>query len=148
MNLPREKVRFLTPRILLVGFSLISLLICAWAAAAHYRKLAWGDPWQPIGWLLSMFFLLSGNLSAVADSWLVPKQNVPPDGRASSKASSPVPQLVRQLYLTLLRAVAVSLQSLISNSISVSELIVSAPLIIFERMKRGRALVSSSTLPR
>ena len=55
---------------------------------------------------------------------------------------------VRQLYLTLLRAVAVALQSLISNSISVSELIVSAPLIIFERMKRGRALASSSTLPR
>ena len=28
------------------------------AATAHYRKVAWGDPWQPIGWLLSMFFLL------------------------------------------------------------------------------------------
>src|SRR5207249_1933971 len=52
------KSRLLTPRVLLLGFSLISLVICAWAAAAHYRKLAWGDPWQPIGWLLSMFFLL------------------------------------------------------------------------------------------
>src|SRR5206468_1926433 len=30
----------------------------AWAVAAHYRNLAWGDAWQPIGWLLSMFFLL------------------------------------------------------------------------------------------
>ena len=89
------KSRLLSRRILLVGFSLISLLIFAWAAAAHYRKLAWGDPWQPIGWLLSMFFLLRGNLSAVADSWLVPKQNVPPAISASSKASSPVPQLVQ-----------------------------------------------------
>ena len=25
---------------------------------AHYRKANWGDPWQPIGWLLSMLFLL------------------------------------------------------------------------------------------
>jgi sugar lactone lactonase YvrE len=28
------------------------------SGTAHYRKLAWGDPWQPIGWLLSMLFLL------------------------------------------------------------------------------------------
>src|SRR5438477_1670641 len=58
MDLSQTKSRLLTPRVLLLGFSLISLVICAWAAAAHYRKLAWGDPWQPIGWLLSMFFLL------------------------------------------------------------------------------------------
>ena len=58
MDLSQRKSRLLTPRVLLLGFSLISLVICAWAAAAHYRKLAWGDPWQPIGWLLSMFFLL------------------------------------------------------------------------------------------
>jgi DNA-binding beta-propeller fold protein YncE len=44
-------------RILFLGLSLIATVICAWAAAAHYRKLAWGDPWQPIAWLLSMFFL-------------------------------------------------------------------------------------------
>jgi hypothetical protein len=48
----------LTSRILLLGLSVISLVICAWAGAAHYRQLAWGDPWQPIGWLLSMLFLL------------------------------------------------------------------------------------------
>jgi DNA-binding beta-propeller fold protein YncE len=54
----------LTSRILLLGLSVISLAICAWAAAAHYRKLAWGDPWQPIGWLLSMFFLLCAFLPA------------------------------------------------------------------------------------
>jgi hypothetical protein len=58
MDLSQRKSRLLTPRVLLLGFSFISLVICAWAAAAHYRKLAWGDPWQPIGWLLSMFFLL------------------------------------------------------------------------------------------
>jgi len=44
-------------RILFLGLSLIATVFCAWAAAAHYRKLAWGDPWQPICWLFSMFFL-------------------------------------------------------------------------------------------
>ena len=34
------------------------MVICAWAGAAHYRKATWGDPWQPIGWLLSMLFLV------------------------------------------------------------------------------------------
>jgi DNA-binding beta-propeller fold protein YncE len=58
MALFQRKSGLLTPHVLLLGFSLISLVICAGAAAAHYRKLAWGDPWQPIGWLLSMFFLL------------------------------------------------------------------------------------------
>src|SRR6266487_4686204 len=58
MDLSQRKSRLLTPRVLLLAFSLISLVICSWAAAAHYRKLTWGDPWQPIGWLLSMFFLL------------------------------------------------------------------------------------------
>jgi sugar lactone lactonase YvrE len=42
----------------LFALSLLSLVICAAGATAHYRKSAWGDPWQPIGWLLSMFFLL------------------------------------------------------------------------------------------
>jgi DNA-binding beta-propeller fold protein YncE len=46
------------PRVILLGLSAISLTICAWAGAAHYRKAAWGDFWHPIGWLLSMFFLL------------------------------------------------------------------------------------------
>jgi DNA-binding beta-propeller fold protein YncE len=58
MALFQRKSGPLTPRVLLLGFSVISLVIGACAAAAHYRKLAWGDPWQPIGWLLSMFFLL------------------------------------------------------------------------------------------
>src|SRR5436305_15199447 len=62
MDLSQRKSRLLTPRVLLLCFSLISLVICAWAAAAHYRNLAWGDAWQPIGSLLSMFFLLSAFL--------------------------------------------------------------------------------------
>jgi hypothetical protein len=38
--------------------SFLSTVICACAAAAHYRKSAWGDLWQPTGWLLSILFLL------------------------------------------------------------------------------------------
>jgi DNA-binding beta-propeller fold protein YncE len=34
------------------------MAVCTCAAAAHYRKAVWGDIWQPIGWLLGMFFLL------------------------------------------------------------------------------------------
>ena len=58
MDSSQKKAQFLIPRILLVGLLFVSLVICAWAAAAHYRKLAWGGPWQPIGWLLGMFFLI------------------------------------------------------------------------------------------
>jgi hypothetical protein len=58
MKLALGKSQLLTPRIVLLGLSIISLLICAWAGSAHYRKSPWGDPWQPMGWLLSMFFLL------------------------------------------------------------------------------------------
>jgi DNA-binding beta-propeller fold protein YncE len=58
VELAQKKSEVQLARIVLLGLSLISLVICAWAAAAHYRKLGWGDPWQPIGWLLSMLFLL------------------------------------------------------------------------------------------
>ena len=64
MELQPLKSRFVSARTLLLGFSLISLAICAIGAAAHYRQAAWADPWQPIGWLLSMFFLLCGFLPA------------------------------------------------------------------------------------
>jgi DNA-binding beta-propeller fold protein YncE len=57
MNLHQNLRRLPARGLLLLGLSLISLAICAIGAVAHYRKLAWGDPWQPIGWLLSMFFL-------------------------------------------------------------------------------------------
>ena len=59
MKLALCKSKFLTPRIILLGFSIVSLAICAWAGAAHYRQAVWGGPWQPIGWLLSMLFLLA-----------------------------------------------------------------------------------------
>src|SRR4029077_11746211 len=51
--------RLFTPRILLLGLSVLSLVICVVSGTAHYRKASWGDPWQPIGWLLSMLFLLA-----------------------------------------------------------------------------------------
>jgi hypothetical protein len=58
MKLALEKSQLLTPRIVLLGLSLVSLAICAVGAAAHYQKAAWGNLWQLIGWLLSMLFLL------------------------------------------------------------------------------------------
>ena len=57
MELPPLKSRFVSSRTLLLGLSLVSLVICAVSGTAHYREASWGDPWQPIGWLLSMFFL-------------------------------------------------------------------------------------------
>ena len=54
-NLRRRPAR----RLLLLGLSLVGLLVCVFAGIAHYRKASWGDPWQPIGWLLSMLFLLA-----------------------------------------------------------------------------------------
>ena len=58
MGLAAKKDSLLTPRILFLGFSLASLAVCAFGAAAHYLKWAWGNPWELIGWLLSMLFLL------------------------------------------------------------------------------------------
>ena len=62
MDSAQRKFGLLTTRVLLLGLSLISLVICALSATAHYRKSAWADPWQPIGWLLSMLFLLGAFL--------------------------------------------------------------------------------------
>ena len=39
--------------------SVLSLVICVVGGSAHYSKARWGDPWQLIGWLLSMLFLLA-----------------------------------------------------------------------------------------
>ena len=58
MKLALGKSRLLTPRIFLLGLSFLSTVICAAAAAAHYQKSAWGDVWQPVGWLLGMLFLM------------------------------------------------------------------------------------------
>jgi DNA-binding beta-propeller fold protein YncE len=62
VGLSDVKSRLLTPRTLLLGLSFIAMVICAWAGTAHYRKATWGDPWHPIGWLLSMLFLLAAFL--------------------------------------------------------------------------------------
>jgi hypothetical protein len=45
-------------RLLFFSLSFVSLLLCALGATAHYLKWAWGNPWQLVGWLLSMVFLL------------------------------------------------------------------------------------------
>jgi hypothetical protein len=58
MDAPQKKVALTAPRIALLGLSLVSLVIGACGAVAHYRKSGWGDSAHPIGWLLSMFFLL------------------------------------------------------------------------------------------
>jgi hypothetical protein len=58
MDLPQRKSGLSTPRILFLGLSFVGALVCALGAAAHYLKWTWGNPWQPIGWLLSMLFLL------------------------------------------------------------------------------------------
>jgi len=58
VDIPPLKSRFLGLRILFLCLSFIATLLCVLAAAAHYRKSAWGDLWQPIGWLIGMFFLL------------------------------------------------------------------------------------------
>ncbi len=59
MELAHGKSRLFTTRPLLLALSVISLVVCVVGATAHYRKASWGDPWQPIGWLLSMLFLLA-----------------------------------------------------------------------------------------
>lgn len=58
MDLSQRQSGLSTPRILLLGLSFVSLAICAYCTASHYLKWNWGNPGQPVGWLLSMFFLL------------------------------------------------------------------------------------------
>jgi hypothetical protein len=42
-------------------------LICVLSGVAHYRKAGWGESWHPIGWLLSMAFLVSALLPGQRD---------------------------------------------------------------------------------
>lgn len=46
------------PRGWLFGLSVLSLIIGATGGVLHYSRKAWGNPWQLIGWLLSLLFLL------------------------------------------------------------------------------------------
>src|SRR5437763_547239 len=50
--------RFTRTRLLFLGLSAISVLVCATGACLHYLKRAWGNPAHPVGWVLSMLFLL------------------------------------------------------------------------------------------
>src|SRR5262245_63580065 len=66
-------------RLLFLTLSVVSLVLCALGATAHYLKWVWGNPWQPAGWLLSMVFLLlaflpgPGELRAKCKSVIKPK---------------------------------------------------------------------------
>src|SRR5438105_15880165 len=55
---PGLRLSLSKPRLGLLGLSLVSLVVCAVGSVLHYRKVAWGNPGQPAGWLLSMLFLL------------------------------------------------------------------------------------------
>jgi len=65
--LPQLTSSLRKPRVLLLGSSFVAVIVCALAAAAHYRKSSWGDVWQPTGWLLSMSFLLLAFVPGVHD---------------------------------------------------------------------------------
>ncbi|PYI95230.1 MAG: hypothetical protein DMF00_16265 [Verrucomicrobia bacterium] len=67
MDLPQLKSSLRKPRVLLFGLSFVAMAVSALAAAAHYRQCSWGDVWQPIGWLLSMSFLLLAFVPGVRD---------------------------------------------------------------------------------
>src|ERR1041385_6898344 len=54
-------------RLLLLILSVVGLVLCVLGATAHYRKWAWGNPWQFVGWLLSMVFLLLAVLPGPAE---------------------------------------------------------------------------------
>ncbi len=67
MTLPQSKRGLFRLRFLLLGLSLASLVVCALSGAEHYRKADWGDSWHPIGWLLSMAFLMFAFLAGRRD---------------------------------------------------------------------------------
>lgn len=59
MNSHHKPRRLPAQQLLLLGLSVVAFVVCVIGGVAHYRKASWGDPWQPIGWLLSMLFLLA-----------------------------------------------------------------------------------------
>src|SRR6266404_173700 len=58
MGLSQWKSRLSIAKILLFSLSVVSLLIGAAGATSHYLRWSWGNRAHPIGWLLSMLFLL------------------------------------------------------------------------------------------
>jgi DNA-binding beta-propeller fold protein YncE len=67
MNLHHNLRRLPARRSLFLGLSLVALAVCVSGGIAHYLKASWGDPWQPIGWLLSMLFLLAAFTASPRD---------------------------------------------------------------------------------
>ena len=67
MNLHQNLRRVPARSLLLLGLSLLALMVCVFAGTAHYHKASWGDPWQPIGWLLSMLFSLAAFAASPRD---------------------------------------------------------------------------------
>src|SRR5437870_860996 len=67
MDSSQWKSKLSIPRILLFSLSVVSLLIGAGGATAHYLRWSWGNRAHPIGWLLSMLFLLFAFLPAPHD---------------------------------------------------------------------------------
>ena len=59
MNLHHNLRRLPARRSLFLGLSFVAFSVCVSGGIAHYLKASWGDPWQPIGWLFSMLFLLA-----------------------------------------------------------------------------------------
>ena len=55
MSKPTDSSRL---RLFFLSLSVVSLVLCALRSTAPYLKLAWGNPRQPAGCLLGMFFLL------------------------------------------------------------------------------------------
>lgn len=58
MELSQKERRFYVTKIVLLGLSFVSLIICTVGGTAHYLKWGWGNYAQSIGWLLAMLFLL------------------------------------------------------------------------------------------
>ena len=67
MTLPQSKRGLFRLRFLLLGLSLASFVVCILSGAAHYLKAGWGDSWHPIGWLLSMAFVVFAFLPGQRD---------------------------------------------------------------------------------
>jgi hypothetical protein len=67
MTLPQSKRGLFGLRFLLLGLSFASLVVCGLSGVAHYRKAGWGDSLHPIGWLLSMVFLVFAFLPGKRD---------------------------------------------------------------------------------
>ena len=83
MDSSQWKSKLSIPKILLFSLSVVSLLIGAGGATAHYLRWSWGNRAHPVGWLLGMLFLLLAllpqprELAASLKSLIRPENGVP-----------------------------------------------------------------------